>query len=317
MATGRNRQLSRLYPRERGIALLTAVLVVAIGTIIATNLLWRSTLDQQRTASAIYGDQAMQYALGAEAWVADILRQDLEDSPDSDHFGEFWATEIEPLPIEGGFIIGAISDPQGLFNLNNLVTVEGEEDEVMLGQFERLLAIVGLDPVLAGGVVDWLDPDFELRFPNGAEDESYARSDPQYLAANSMMTSKSELMAIVGFDEEVYAAIEPFVTALPMGTDLNANTAPAEVLASLSEEIDLGLALSLIDERGDGPFANVETTFQGLVAEEMLPRIDGVTEHFELNGRVTIGDITLRISALMQRSNSGITRTIFRSFGIQ
>ena len=34
------------------------------------------------------------YVQGAEAWAADILRQDLVDSPDSDHLGELWATEL-------------------------------------------------------------------------------------------------------------------------------------------------------------------------------------------------------------------------------
>ena len=317
MAPSRNQQLSALYPEQRGVALLTAVLVVAIGTVLATNLLWRTALDQQRTASAIFGDQAMQYALGAEAWVGDILRQDLQDSPDSDHLGEIWAAEIPPLPIEGGFITGVVRDPQGLFNLNNLVRPDGEEDEVMVAQFERLLAVLGLDPQLAGSVVDWLDPNFEIRFPVGAEDEAYSRIDPPYLTLNNMITSTTELMAINGFDRDVYRVLAPFVTALPMGTTLNVNTAPAEILASLSDEIDINMANALVEERGDFNFANVESTFQGLVSEEILPRLDGVTEHFVLAGQVTIGDTTLRIRSVLQRDNSGITRTLFRSFGVE
>ena len=316
MAADRDQQLSALLPQQRGIALLTAVLVVAIGTVLATNLLWRSALDQQRTASALFGDQAMQYALGAEAWVGDILRQDLQDSPDSDHLGEVWAAEIPPLPIEGGFISGVVRDPQGLFNLNNLLRPDGSEDEVMVAQFERLLAELRLDPQLAGAVVDWMDPNFEIRFPIGAEDEAYSRADPPYLTPNSMITSPTELMAVNGFDRDVYRVLEPFVTALPMGTTLNVNTAPAEILASLSDEIDINMANALVEERGDFNFANVESTFQGLVSEEILPLLDGVTEHFVLVGQVTIGDTTLRMNALLQRHSSGITRTLFRTFGI-
>jgi len=317
MAPDRNQKLSLPGRRERGVALLTAILVVAVGTLLATNLLWLSTLDQQRTAGAMAADQALQYALGAEAWVGDILRQALEESVESDHLGEIWASEIDPLPIAGGFIVGRLEDLQGRFNLNNLVTGQGAEDEVMVAQFERLLQLVELSPSLAGAVVDWLDPDVEPRFPVGGEDSVYGQADPPYITANGMMTSASELMAITGFDAEAYSAIAPYVAALPAGTSLNVNTASAIVLASLSEELDLATATSLVDERGEGSFASVETSFQGLVSEQMLPRLDAVSSHFLLSGQVTIGETSLRIRSLLQRDSSGITRTLFRSFGVE
>jgi general secretion pathway protein K len=301
--------------RERGIALITAMLVVAVATILATNLMWLSTLDQRRTASALATDQALQYALGAEAWVGDILKLDLEESPDADHFGELWASEIEPLPIDGGYIYGRVTDPQGLFNLNNLVNNQGAVDEQMYAQFERLLELVRVDPGIAGAVVDWIDPDYEPHFPYGGEDDAYARTEPQYRTANSMITSPTELMAIYGMDAEIYAELEPYVTALPRGTTLNVNTAPAVVLASLSEELTINIAESLVEERGLGAFDSVQTTFQGLVSEEMLPYIDGISDHFLLAGEVTIGDTQLTINALLQRHSSGVTRTMFRSLG--
>lgn len=322
MATHRNPQLRRQPAQpclsgQRGVALLTAMLVVAVATVLATNLLWLSTLDQRRTASVLATDQALQYALGAEAWVGDILRQDLEDSPDNDDFSEIWAVQIAPLPIEGGYIYGQVSDLQGLFNLNNLVDQGGKEDELMLAQFERLLDLLGLNPALAGAVIDWIDPDSEPHFPYGGEDEAYGRTEPQYRVANSMMTSPTELMAINGFDRDTYAELAPFVTALPRGTKLNVNTAPQEVLASLSDEIDMSVAASLIDERADAAFGSVKTSFEGLVPEDMLPRIDGVSDHFLLSGEVTIGDTQLTINSVLQRHSSGITRTLFRSFGRQ
>jgi general secretion pathway protein K len=322
MAHRRNSKLSpaprhRLRRRQRGVALLTALLVVAVATVLATHLLWLSTLDQRRTAAALATDQALQYVLGAEAWAGDILSQDREDSPNTDDLSEIWALEIDPLPIEGGFIVGRLSDPQGLFNLNNLVTTEGEEDEIMVAQFERLLAVLGLDTALAGAVVDWIDPGVEPHFPTGGEDAAYLRSEPQYRVANGMITTPSELMAIVGFNPETYAELAPFVTALPRGTWLNVNTAPQEILASLADEIDMSVAASLIRERGEGAFANVQTTFEGLVSEDMLPRIDGVSDHFLLTGEVTIGDTQLTISSMLQRHSSGITRALFRSFGRQ
>ena len=83
-----------------------AIIVVAIGTMIAVNLIWRGTLDLRRTESALAADQGLMYVQGAEAWAADILRQDLVDSPESDHLGEQWAIELPPLPVDGGSITG-------------------------------------------------------------------------------------------------------------------------------------------------------------------------------------------------------------------
>jgi len=316
MATRRNQQLSPRR-RQRGVAVLTAMLVVTIGTMLAVNLLWESTLDQRRTAAALAGDQEFMYALGAEAWAADILRQDLVDSFESDNLSEAWATEIPPLPVDGGFIVGRLEDLQGRFNLNNLVTADGEEDEVMREQFERLLSVLEIDPALAGNVVDWLDPDIETRFPNGGEDEAYANTDPQYRTPNTLITSPSELMAVAGFDAESYARIAPFVTALPIGTTLNVNTASDVVLSSLSDDISPSLAASLVDERAGADFASVETSFQGIVSEDMLPRLSGVSDHFLLTGTVTIGTTTLTMRSVLQRDSSGITRPLFRNFGVE
>lgn len=316
MASRRNQQLS-VPSRQRGVALLLAMLVVTVGTILAVNLLWQSTLDRRRAAAALATDQAMMYALGAEAWASDILREDLAESADSDDLSEAWATDIPPLPIEGGFIVGRIEDLQGRFNLNNLITPEGEEDELMREQFERLLTVLDLDPLLAGAVVDWLDPDSEIRFPNGGEDETYASADPQYRTANTMITSPSELMAVAGFDQETYAQLAPYVTALPIGTTLNVNTASEPVLASLSDDIDLSLAASLVAERNGGAFPSVETSFQGIVSEDMLPRIGGVSDHFLLTGTVTIGTTTLTMRSVLQRNQSGFTRALFRNFGVE
>lgn len=303
--------------RQSGVALLTAILIVAVATVIATNLLWLGSLDLRRTSSSLALDQELQYVMGAEAWVGDILQQDLEDSSESDHLGEAWATQIEPLPIDGGFIYGTVVDLQGLFNLNNLVAPDGQADPIMLAQFERLLQLLEVDPMIAGAVVDWIDPNLETTFPGGGEDDLYAGMDPQYRAANGMITTPSELMSISGFDAEIYARLAPYVTALPTGTTLNVNTAPQLILASLSEDIDLAAAELLITERGDAEFASVRESFQGLVSEEMLPRIDGVSEHFMLVGQVMIGETTLRMNSVLQRHESGRTRTLFRSFGVQ
>jgi general secretion pathway protein K len=303
--------------QQRGVAVLIAMLVVTIGTIIAVNLMYQSTLDLRRADAALAADQGMMYVQGAEAWAADILRQDLVDSPDSDNLGEVWATSLPPLPVDGGVIQGHLEDLQGRFNLNNLINNKGEADQIAVQQFERLLMLLNLDPALAGAVVDWLDPDTDQRFPNGGEDATYAEVDPPYRTANTMITSPSELMAVTGFTREIYSQLAPYVTALPRGTKLNVNTAPDVVLASLSDNIDLATASSLVDERAGGAFANIDATFEGLVPPEVLKRIDGVTEHFLLTATVTLGTNQLTMRSVLQRDRSGVTRAVFRSLGVE
>src|SRR5262245_65213773 len=89
---------------QRGVALVMAIIVVAIGTMIAVNLMWRETLDMRRTEAALAADQGLMYVQCAEAWAAAILRQDVVDSPDSDNLGGVWALEFAPLPAgeDGG-----------------------------------------------------------------------------------------------------------------------------------------------------------------------------------------------------------------------
>ncbi len=305
-----------LAARQRGVAILTAMLVVSLGTMIAVNLMWKASLDLRRTTSALAADQGLMYLQGAEAWAGDILRQDQVDSIDSDHLGEIWAAELPPMPVDGGVISGRVEDLQGRFNLNNLVTPQGEEDEIARRQFERLLEMLELDPSLAGVAVDWLDPDSETKFPFGAEDDVYSGFDPPYRASNTIITSPSELMAMSGFERESYRLLLPYVTALPSGTTLNVNTASDVLLASLSDDIDLSRGAALIEERGGADFPDINASFEGDVEPEVLQRIDGVSQYFLLTASVAIGTNQFTMYSVLQRDNSGIVRAIFRSLGV-
>jgi general secretion pathway protein K len=257
------------------------------------------------------------YVQGAEAWAADILRQDLVDSPNSDNLGEQWAFELPPLPVDGGTITGRIEDLQGRFNLNNLLNADGTENQFARRQFERLLSSLDIDPALAGAVVDWLDPDTEMRFPTGGEDVAYSGADPPYRTANGLITSVSELMAVSGFDRETYARLAPYVAVLPIGTTLNVNTAGDVVLASLSDDIDAATAGALVDERAGAEFPDIDATFEGLVEPDVLQAIDGVSQHFLLTATVTLGTNQLTMRAVLQRDPSGVTRALFRSLGVE
>jgi general secretion pathway protein K len=99
---------------NRGVALITAMLITALASMVAANLAWDNALDVRRTMVLLNHEQAVQVALGAESWVIGILHQDLEDS-ETDHLGEIWAIELPGLPIDGGEVTGNIEDLQGRF----------------------------------------------------------------------------------------------------------------------------------------------------------------------------------------------------------
>lgn len=304
--------------RQRGVAVITAILLVAIATMIAVEMLWRSQLDQRRTAALIQSEQAWLYLRGAEALAGDILRQDLlEFGPDSDHLGEIWAQRLDPLPVEGGYVAGALEDLQGRFNLNNLINMSGQADPVAVEWFQRLLRVLELDPELAGYVVDWLDIDTQPSFPTGAEDGVYMSREPPYRPPNLPITSISELLAIEGIDPDIFATLRPFVAALPQGTALNVNTASAELLGSLDDGLGLSSALQLIEQRGDQDFPDFTGTFATLVDANILPRLDERSSYFRLIARAAIGSTQLTMYSVLYREPNGVVRPLLRSLGTE
>ncbi len=307
------------WRRNRGVALITAVLMVALGTMLAVDVGFRGFLDQRRSATLFALDQGYEIALGAEAWAADFLKQDLQDSK-TDHFGETWAQPLPPLPIEGGTVEGRLEDLQGLFNINNLVHSDGTTNEDAVKQFERILAMLEIEPTWATALADWIDQDVQPGFPDGAEDTVYTGLDPPHLAANMPVTRASEIMVLPGFGAERYARLRPYVTALPVGTPINVCTAPGVVLDSLSEgtrEFSLNPE-DLLSRRKDTCFPTLEE-IRGAMGDEAYNKVkNSLTEssnYFRATVWVTIGTTQFTLYSLLARSGQGTVRPALRSFG--
>ncbi len=304
----------RQESNERGVALITAMLITALATMLAANLAWDNALDVRRTMVLLNRDQAIQVALGAESWVIGILRQDLEDS-ETDHLGEIWAAELPGLPIEGGEVFGAVTDLQGRFNINNLVDERGSVVQESLEQFQRLLNSLGLDPRFAGIAADWLDNDVDPAFPDGAEDSIYTGMIPPYRTANQTLSSISELAALEGMDKVTFDVLESHLTALPGRTDINVNTATAAVLQSLGENISVADVERLIEERGSGGFADLEASFSSLVTPDVINDLEESTRYFQLKVVVRIDTVRITLVSLLQRGPRGDVTPILRSLG--
>jgi general secretion pathway protein K len=311
------------YQKQRGIAAITALLVVTIATVLAVELAWELNLNVRRTERLFLRDQATQIALGAEIWAMDILHDDIKEGGENsaDFLDENWAQNIPAIPIEGGSVDGFIEDLQGRFNLNNLVTPNGGQDPIVVEHFRRLLTVLELPPELADAVVDWLDAD-QVPLSFGAEDGIYTSLIPAYLTANFWFISTSELMAVQGITPEIYRILEPHVTALPVLAEpqpININTATPEVLASLWEGITPEQAETW---REDVFYEKKEfidkVTSQAGKLEPPIGQIDRFLEvgssYFGLNVTASIGTARLTMYSLLERSPDGAVSPRLRSF---
>jgi len=292
------------------VALITAVLVVAIATIIATSMMKRQNFDTQRTANIIHRDQAVAYALGAEHWAGIELIKDSR-SNNIDYLQENWAYEIPPLPIDGGFITGKLQDLQGRFNLNSVL------DPLQAERFSRLCRALGVDPGFIPALQDWIDSDTEERV-NGAEDDAYSMLSPPYRAANGYLADTSELLLVRGVSVQDYNTLMFYVNALPGGVELNVNTAPPLVLESLVDGVAPADVDGLVAVRNDRPYREVddfvkEEIFTGKGMQEDYLAVS--SSYFLLTANVMLGNAPLTLQSVLYRSPTGKITVMHRRFG--
>ena len=238
--SGHLRRLPECRPprSQRGIALLVAVLLVALGTILATTIAYENAMTFRRGGATYAFDQALLVQQAAEALAAYGLR--LAHQADAQHTypSQGWGQPVGPVEVVPGVMLTAqLEDLQGRFNLNNLVKEDGTPDTTQVTAFQQLLVMLGLEPKWAPLMVDWIDRDIVPSIPDGAEDSVYMGQVPPYRTPNRYITSASELLALPGFGRDRYVTLAPYVTALPYGTSLNVCTAKGPVLDAYLAEL--------------------------------------------------------------------------------
>lgn len=294
---------------DKGAAVITAMLVVALAASAASFMMWQNHLWLRQVENLDHQAQARWIARAAIDWGRAILDQ---DSREVDHGGEQWAVRLPPLEAEGGEVTGSMRDAQGLINLNNLVQ-GGKVSQGDLMQQRRLMALLRLDPDLLNALVDWMDADSEVTLPDGAEDMQYLALTPPSRAANRALGDVSELYRVHGFTPEIVERMRPFVTALPGATAVNVNSAGAEVLAALCEGLQLGDAKLLVERRGSGHF-KAKSEFRELLQKGAQVR----EEDFSVNSRFFVavararhGRVQAAWQALLERPAEGKTKTVW------
>lgn len=315
--------------RQQGIAMITALMIVAIAVTITASIFVQQRYSIRLTNNFQDLEQAYQYAYAAEELAGVWLKRDAQENKhDSQH--DFWASEdLPPFEIDDdeGRAIGevkmAIEDMQGHFNINNIYDDKKKEPrENLMRAFQLLLQETDVPTSFSHSVLDWIDPDNET-YQNGAESPYYLALEKPYRAANKFLVDNSELLAVkmegvesVDDKKEKLKSLLFHAVALPTPTAVNLNTASSEVLIAtgmLKRQADM-----IISYRNAQPIDDkntLEANISGLGLSKETQSLLGVeSNYFRLYGQVKLGKSRLFLNSLLFRSPQGEVHVIMRQF---
>mgnify|MGYP001812448451 FL=1 len=318
-----HRQLSGL--RMQGMALVTVLFILTIMTVSVSWLSEEVLLALRRTENIRDSEQSWQMLMGSEAWAVSVLARDGRES-ESDFLAESWNNLGQGVQIEHGTLTTVIEDMQGRFNLNNMIeesvvdfrpTGDEPDPRIWTQAFRRLLISLDLDPDLSNAVLDWMDPDQNVRGASGAEDVDYLSLEPPYRTANRQFSNVSELLQIKGFDVKTVAVLAPYLVALPVsGVRININTAPAGVLRILGKNLlSEGESERLISERPEEGYTLEEFLQHDMMSGEQdiaSPLIAISSDYFVIRSSTEFGRARMKINSLVERKEDK-TEVINRS----
>jgi general secretion pathway protein K len=308
--------------RQRGVAVITALLLTTLAVTIVASLFWQQQVQVRSIENQRLQLQKQWVLRGALDWARLILREDAKYST-VDYLGEPWAVElaetrldqyVENERVEGDIgdaaLSGHIIDAQSRFNLTNLAT-NGTVDPAQVAAFQRLLSGQQLDPQLAQASADTLAAgQAKAAVPAGAGPPA-ASPGPSSATLTIGITQVDDLLAVPGFTPEAMAKLKNFVTVLPVATRVNINTASAEVLAAIIDTLSPSDAAALVVSRDRAYFrssADLTQRLPGTVID--ASQVVFTTNFFLVNGSVRINRAALDMLALIER-NGANTKTLW------
>lgn len=312
--------------KQRGVALITVLLVLAVIAILASQLTLQSKAAIRKTAWVTEEAQAWQYALGAEELARVRLKKYIEESkslnnqnPATPNTGNNGIVDdilapLPPFPADHGEIQLQITDRQAQLNIASLPHSGHTQNA-----FKRLLEAAYLPEEIADSVIDWQDNN-QSPTGTGQEDSGYLANDPPYRTANREIADISELRAIQGVDDKGYALIAPHLTPLPLSKKLNINTASAEVLSTLADELD-GQQVVQQREQMPGGFKSIEefmlsSATAGLTIDTSM--LDTSSSEYAVKILSRFSERTLSLySRLMVDTETGKVQLLDRTLGRQ
>ena len=302
--------------REQGVAVIMVLLVLAIVAVTTAALVKRHQFNQAMTSQLIHLGQAKAHIQGAEHWAHLLLKQDRQDNT-IDHLGEAWTQMALPMPVEQGFVSGQMVALEGKFNLNSVVNGPSA------AAFERLLEQHQLNPQLSGYLTDWIDENIETQ-QGTLEDAYYLALPVPYRSANQALVDPSELGLVRGFDATTISLLKPYITALPLTSKININSANEDLLMAMSESITQTKAQQLVTQRKLNYWRNVSAFVDAALGQKSannqaqwddLTQIATVSsDYFGLEINAQFGVAKTRLESTLHRSDNGTVTVVSRIY---
>jgi len=315
-------------PGERGAALLTVLLLVAVIAVMAGAMLEKLRLSTRLAANAAAAEQARSWAVAAEALAAVRVGDLLGRSPNRVTLVGGWSDRPFGLPLPGGGAATArVVDGGNCFNLNSLVVEASPgvyaSDGEARGRFSRLMRYVGI-PVqvadqVAGGAADWIDSDDQQQ-AGGAEDGRYTGQTVAYRTAGTLMADPSELRAVAGMTPAVYAQLRPWVCTLPIAgaSPINVNTLTPEqapLLAMMAPDtLSVDTARGLLARRPLQGWSDANAVFAGTPNPPSITGLAVTSQWFALRIDVIMPGTQLEERALIDARRLPV-RLVSRQWG--
>ena len=320
--------------QQKGLALISVLLIFAIVAVLATAMIDRQSLDIQRSGNLQALQQARAYSTGIEYAVRSGLKLDYDNNAEVDHPLEEWA-KAHTYPLQPGTAEIQIIDAQSRFNLNSLHKTATNR-AAQIQRFKNLLDELGIDQTIADRTQKFMDEDSMV-------DDNYLGAEVPYRASYNLFKHPSELLLVQDVDAASYRKLIPYITALPVSATLNVNTASNKVMAALTTSWTLSEADAVIGNRGEDGFSKVDD-FWGLA--EVKPFTDSSnsgstsggsssngsgnqntkevwdkadfsvnSQYFEVFAKVTLAERIATIEMLIYRDDqSGEMRTYYRDY---
>ena len=286
--------------RQRGVALITVLLVFVLVAVIATEMLHRSQLSLRSVGNLLETRQAYYYALGGEAYARQVLAKDVVDGHgDIDALSEAWAQtkDQQPFEIDNGNMQIEINDLQGRFNLNSVT------DPVGIDRFARLLKALQLNPNYANEWHRWITS----RQSKAENSESGGGLMPGQPEADV-----SALRLLPSMQPQDYAKLAPHVAVLPndeggKSAKININTADEVVLQALWPT----LSAQILAKQKAGGYTKIADA-----SAELNENVAAVNSNFfEVIVTVKYADRWQRVRTVLARSkriNNGQSKIEFK-----
>lgn len=311
--------------KERGAALLTVLLLVAVMSVIAATALDRLQLSTRLAVNGAAMTQARYYSYAAENIAVSRLEDLLAREPQQITLKGNWLDIETPIPVEQGLATARLKDANNCFNLNSLSivseTANGEEsyfvNSAAIKQFSQLMVLLQVPEydaeVIAQSAADWIDTD-GLALPAGGEDNHYRGLAVPFLPPNQLMADRSELLSVKGVTPAIYARIKDWICAVPKTglTKININTLSpnqAILFAMLFDgKLSIGEAKAYLARRPADGYGSLVRFWSeprlakikpsGAVQEQVRLK----SEFFQLQLKITAGDVELESRALIDAS---------------